>query len=100
MRLRNILLAAVISLSAMLSAAEIGPISMQPNPAHNQVTITWQTAEQYKIEIYSVLGQLVYQQKQLSSNTSIDIQNLPNGIYLVRISNGETQVVKRLKVNH
>lgn len=51
----------------------------------------------YNLKIVNVLGQEVYQQKELVANT-IDISHLENGIYLLRIFKGNIQkTIKILK---
>ena len=71
-------------------------IKMYPNPAKSMVTIS---AEKFNsVEIFNTLGQSVLKLdggKDLEVNTS----NFNKGVYLVKFSNDELSVAKRLLVN-
>jgi len=72
-----------------------------PNPATNQ---TWlQLPEntvlaQAQIELYSSSGRLLHKAKPSSHFHKIDVANLPNGLYLVRLWDGEKWYVEKLVV--
>ena len=58
-------------------------ISIYPNPAQNYITVSNNTALN-SVEIYSVLGNKVLEKSNLNSlSETIDISNLPSGIYLI-----------------
>ena len=57
-----------------------------PNPATNQTKLTYpQLINEGELQIYNILGQLVYQEKLLKSSTQkeINIQNFKAGLYKV-----------------
>lgn len=68
-------------------------ISVYPNPARNVLNFT---SEVVLIELYSVIGQKV---KQAQNTSSLDISNLDNGSYVVRITDqdGATKTERVLK---
>ena len=72
-------------------------IVFYPNPASTEVTFESQTAIN-SIEIYDIYGQIVKQQNTNSVLFSLDINNLSNGIYLIKaLSNNENQLFKLIK---
>lgn len=66
---------------------------LYPNPAQNILNIQSAdiTLENTSIDIMSSIGQTVLS-SELENNTSIDISNLPNGIYFVYFNNKQVNV--------
>lgn len=62
------------------------------NPIRNQKISIHSPFLIQELKIYSILGQLVYQQVSLSKELEIDVQNLQNGIYILNLefSNGSS----------
>lgn len=58
-------------------------VSVYPNPANDVVTIL--NAEDLKITIINTIGEIVFVEDNASSNQTIDISNLANGTYFVRV---------------
>ena len=52
-----------------------------PNPAENQITFQLENKQKGIIYLYDVLGQNILTKEISSSNNTIDIQNLPKGVY-------------------
>lgn len=48
------------------------------------------------VAIKSLSGDLVYASEMMGSKTSIDVSNLPSGVYVVRLSGDAGTVEKRL----
>jgi hypothetical protein len=71
--------------------------SIQPNPAQNEITVTLLGTVQPTIEIYDVLGRTVAIFPPSSfiphhSFFSVDVSNVPSGVYYLRLtSNGYVQ---------
>lgn len=78
---------------------------MYPNPAQNEVTISFNNAlagNKINVEIYDVLGQRVSSTSfDNGSNFEqrIDISALTSGIYLVRVGDGSSFSTKKLVIN-
>jgi subtilisin family serine protease len=67
------------------SEALFESMRMYPNPAKNIISFSLTNDfDQYQINIYNILGKKVEIHKNLTSNT-IDISNLKNGVYIVKI---------------
>jgi len=70
-----------------------------PNPTNGQLTIASPNpkgGEQATIEIYDVIGQVVFtsQLSKLSPETTIDISHLANGLYFLKVGGKMIKVVK------
>ncbi|NHM02582.1 S8 family serine peptidase [Flavobacterium difficile] len=52
-----------------------------PNPAENQITFQLEKNQKGKVCLYDVLGQKIIEKEISSTNNTIDIQNLSNGVY-------------------
>lgn len=69
-------------------------LTLLPNPATNILTIqSNEPIEQY--EIYSITGALVSFDKATGNNTSVDISDLSNGIYLLKATNKGQSIIKK-----
>jgi hypothetical protein len=73
----------VVVSSELVNAAAI---SVYPNPANDFITVV--NAEGASIEIINMLGSVVAKVNNASANQQIDINNLTNGTYFVKV-NGE-----------
>lgn len=71
-------------------------IKMFPNPTFDKVYwVLDNSSEQYKVNVYSELGQLLIE-KVNNENNFIDISHLPHGIYFVQIKSNHHQSTKKI----
>ena len=65
-----------------------------PNPVNDKLTIE---AEQAlgTVEIYNLMGALVYSQKDCANKVEINTSDLPTGIYFIRMTNDKTSEARR-----
>lgn len=77
-----------------LSASDFDIVGFKiyPNPVSNSLNIT-ATSTIDKVELYSVLGQKVY---ETSSTSSIDISSFDSGVYFVQIYSGNNSITKKI----
>jgi PKD repeat protein len=59
---------------------------VSPNPSTGQLNITAKSAIEKEIEVYDVLGNLVYTQTFTGTSTSADLTALEKGVYFLRIT--------------
>ena len=71
-------------LSADRFVVEENSLSIYPNPAKNRVYISSNTAIN-KVVIHNIFGQTMHKSSEDKNNTTIDISNFSNGIYLVTV---------------
>ena len=82
--------------SESVSENEISSVTMFPNPAQNTLELTSEYSGNNKVQIISSLGQIV-KEFSFESATTVDIEDLNAGVYLVKIS-GENAIIKKLVV--
>lgn len=95
-----------INFSQFISSTEIiqpSQVDMYPNPASTQLFINAPQGIN-KIEIVNLLGQIVYMQEVVDTkNGQVDIQlslnNLENGVYMVRFVADNNTFAKKLVIN-
>jgi hypothetical protein len=73
-------------------------LTMFPNPANTKLFLSFGECNDYKIEIFNLMGQLILTQSIFGNETTLNISNLNKGVYLVQISNGLTQNKQKLIV--
>ncbi len=79
-------------------------IRFSPNPSRGIVNIStsFARAQNLSISLHNCLGQLVAESKhqQAAQGTfDLDLNDYPNGVYLLTFSNGQTRLVERLILN-
>ncbi|MCX7863141.1 MAG: T9SS type A sorting domain-containing protein [Bacteroidales bacterium] len=75
-----------------------GSIEIYPNPTNNNFFII--NAEHSNIEILDITGKVIYTQPIYDSVQQINIENICNGTYFVRIMNNDQITIKKLIVNN
>lgn len=81
------------------------PINIFPNPANNFINLEYQALEgESQIEIISLLGESVEQQMTTSTNGNntlqIPTQSLPDGTYMVKITNNGELTTQKFTITH
>ncbi|MFD1602474.1 endonuclease [Flavobacterium artemisiae] len=73
--------------------------SIYPNPSNGHFTIQLKDSnEKSNIEIISILGQILFS-KENNNSSSIAVNNLSKGIYIVRITQGSKTSSKKIIIN-
>ncbi len=72
-------------------------ITLYPNPTNDLITLEYRTNKKEMLNIYNMLGETVYQNNWLPSQTqqTIDINKLPGGLYIMRLGDCEMKFVKQ-----
>lgn len=72
---------------------------IQPNPAQNNVTISGLSTFDGKIEVLNLLGEIVLTHEiHTVENITVPVQQLKNGIYLIRYFDNETKTYSTNKL--
>ncbi len=80
-----------------------------PNPANHSITIRISNEHNstYILELYSVLGQLIVSDQILNNSSTLNTQQLPQGVYICKVSEITTHgviknasLVKRIIIQH
>ena len=73
-------------------------VSIHPNPVKSLLSINLKTDNNASIEIYDVLGKKVLSE-MIQTTKSINVQSLKTGVYIIKISQGNSSISKRLIKN-
>jgi len=71
-------------------------LKLYPNPATNNVAISWENKAGFELEIYTILGELVRYELVQGTTASVDVSTLSTGVYIVKATSGTT--VKQLNL--
>jgi len=88
-----------VNLTTGIGQISTDAITLYPNPASNELKISLHNQSAAKVEIYNLTGKLLVGIKEFTSDETIDISALRNGIYMVRISSGNTTITKKITVS-
>ena len=71
-------------------------VRLFPNPAAAYVTISG--AEGYHIQLFDLAGKMVSFVNQSAANQGMDVSSLAEGLYIVRISDGQKVITRKLNI--
>ncbi len=85
--------------STVVSINEFNTLSfsLYPNPTSGLFTMN--LADASKVEITNALGQLVFEKQLNAGEQAIDLSNVVEGVYFVKVNTGKQQGVKRVVIN-
>lgn len=69
-------------------------VKVYPNPTKGQISI--ENAEKSTITVFNVIGKVVAEVKNSSAIQTVDISGYPEGTYLIRVSNKDVLVTRRV----
>ena len=75
-------------------------ILVYPNPANNTVTVSSESDNAFSVQILDLTGRLLIQQNCRQGQLTIPVENLPNGLYLLKVLSGNEMLTKKLSVLH
>ncbi len=72
--------------------------SMYPNPANSQIFVTMDNpnSDSYMAELISMQGSILHTQQGKGSQFSVDLQDIPSGMYMLRIKTAAGSACKRI----
>lgn len=65
-----------------------------PNPFQNKLTVILENNNQFKIEVYNVLGSMIFSVNSENKKTEVDLNNLQNGIYFIKVGPTIKKIIK------
>jgi hypothetical protein len=66
--------------------AKAPEMSVFPNPTKGDLTITYPSKGTFGVEVFNLIGSKVKSFSGVQSNAKLDVSELPDGIYIVRIN--------------
>jgi hypothetical protein len=77
--------------------SELDAISLYPNPASTVLNL--KNAENATIQVYDVLGKMIFSQENISMDEQINVANLQTGTYFMKISKDNLVATKRFLIS-
>ena len=74
-------------------------ISVYPNPSNGVFNMTNINNKKINIAVYNLLGELLLNKNSEESNSTIDLSNKPNGVYILRVNDGKYTNIQKLVKN-
>ena len=90
----NFYLPPAATLSNINVDVEKSTVTLYPNPSADKFTVS--APENSIVTIYSQLGNLISEQKTTSETTEINLANQSSGLYLIKITNNNKSVTKKV----
>ncbi len=96
----NLALGCDINTSVKETAVKIESLSIFPNPAQNSFTVRLPEQGSFNILITDVTGRAVISESDKNGSVSVNADNLIDGIYLVKATDGKTIFLNKLIKRH
>ncbi len=74
-------------------------ISIYPNPANQSVKIS-NLPNEATISLYNLLGELIKSEDLITNQTEINVQDITEGTYILKINYNQDSIVKKIVVQH
>lgn len=75
---------------------EINEVTVFPNPSLGTINIALTSKVESTIEIYNVVGKLIYNSTLNTQLVTVDVSNQPNGVYFVNIKTSDSITTKKV----
>jgi PKD repeat protein len=74
----------------------LSQMSIYPNPSIGTLNIALTTKELSTVSVYNMLGEVVYSLTKNTQFFTVDMNNQPNGVYFVKVKNGNDITTKKV----
>ena len=72
---------------------------MYPNPTNNIVTVDVNNLTNAKLQVLDITGKILRNQVLNTSSNTVDVQQLPSGMYLFKFSSNEGTATSKIVKN-
>jgi hypothetical protein len=71
-------------------------VKFYPNPATSFITFDLQKGNEksYDIQVYNLLGKVVYEQKNIPSRTTINLSDYSRGVYIYQLRERDGKIIE------
>ncbi|MBA3679904.1 MAG: PKD domain-containing protein [Bacteroidetes bacterium] len=97
----NVIPPASTPLGIIDNAGEILDWSVYPNPNNGRFEIKLDAATNgiVKIKVYSLIGEMIYETEIDTINKTIDLNNISNGVYFIKLNSNNKEFTKKVIIN-
>ncbi len=89
----------VTVISTGITNATMGVFNVYPNPSNSGLfTLDMFAVTKANIEVYNMIGELVYSTAVASSTTSLDLSRLGAGVYSMKVISNDKNIVKQIVI--
>ncbi|MFT7345474.1 MAG: hypothetical protein ACI9XP_002069, partial [Lentimonas sp.] len=81
---------------AGVNEKDLVDFSMAPNPASNNVVLTFDGADKKQISLVDLTGKVISEIEINVNQHTLDVSSLNKGIYIVKVSSAGGEVIKKL----
>lgn len=74
-------------------------LNLYPNPASNKLNIRLNEVENYTIAIMDIQGKVFKVLKTSQLQVEVDVHDLANGIYFVRLTNDNSSIIRKINIS-
>lgn len=71
--------------SLRIENSDLFDIKVFPNPFNEEITVTFNSTDKTKIKLYTITGNLLYEDYTFNNKVSINTKTYPSGIYMLNI---------------
>lgn len=94
----------VIPDGELLAAPDVAAATLQwkvyPNPSDGVVQVQWEQARRGEVVLADLAGKVLRRVPAQGLGTTLDVHDLPAGLYILHVTLGDMQASKRLSVTH
>lgn len=98
--------ACVIDLNAGGTGISLGETAadnsmrIYPNPVSDMIHIDLNSAENVKISLYGLTGNMVKTAAESGTTATINVTDVPEGMYILVVDNGKNKTVRKMHITH
>lgn len=78
--------------------SSVSEITMYPNPTRSHVFLTSSSGSVFEVQVYNSIGALLISDNNYQDGSALSVENLAKGVYLIRITQGQTTSLKKLVI--
>jgi len=78
-------------------------LTIYPNPAKDYIKLRFDKTDEYKVEIYDLIGNKVLSEThsvKLGTELEFDLNNFQTGVYIMHINSNEAMTIKKFAIKH
>jgi hypothetical protein len=89
-----------IIIASLKQVDAFGGVSVYPNPSNGNFTIEMKEfVKDVQLEIFNLIGKVVYSSSMNSSVKEVNVSNLPKGAYFIKLHSEELSTMKKIVIN-